>query len=316
LLRAAKWLLSLAISGLLLYWLLMALSPAAILRAFTAPGWLSLVVATLIQFAVLYVWDTISLWWLFAQPERNVRFPVVWRARIESTLWSAVNLEIGQGVFAWKLARATGFSIPETLGRCVVLGMIDFGVMMALGLLACLLNPDPSIAFLRWVCGGCVGGLLLVGLGLAYLPQRWRRWLQERDWGAWLAWWRWRHTLWLGVQRLVMFVLVLVYAGVGLALCGIPPRIDTVLGVIPIALMAEALPAAGGLGPKEAALVWLLRSTSQQQQALLFRFGVIWTFVVTLGRILVGLIGSGLSQQTRSPAREPAPETIPNRSPS
>jgi hypothetical protein len=243
----------------LVSWIVWKVSPREIAAALSTSAWPWLVLATVVQLVVLFLWDTLSLWWLFSQPDRWLPFRAVLRPRTDSALWTAINLEVGRGVFAWELAKATGMPVSAALGRCLVLALFDFGTLQALALAASFLRPDPLIGHLRWICVVSTSGLAVLAVALRFVPERWRRWLEGKDWGHWLAWWGWRHTLVLAAQRLILFLLVIVYAGVCLAICGIPADARTVLEVIPFVLLAESLPGTGGLGEREVALVYLLR---------------------------------------------------------
>jgi hypothetical protein len=278
----------------LVAWIVWKVTPGAIAAALSTSAWPWLVLATLAQLVVLFLWDTLSLWWLFSQPHRRLPFRTFLRTRTDSVLWAAINLEVGQGAFAWELAKATNIPVSECLGRCVLLAIFDFGTLQSLALVGSFLKPDPIIAHLRWVCVVSTCGLAVLAVAIRFLPENWRRWLEAKSWGEWLAWWDWRRTLLLAGQRLVLFLLVMFYAGVCLAICKIPVDTPTVLGVIPYVLLAESLPGTGGLGEREVALVYLLRPASEEQRAMLVCFGLIWSTVVILGRVAIGLVSRWL----------------------
>jgi hypothetical protein len=295
----------------LVIWLVWHVTPEKLGQAFATGPWPWLILVTVVQLVILFLWDTISLWWLFSQPDQAVPFRMVLRARTDSVLWSAVNLEIGQGVFAWRLAQAGGDSVKGALGRCLAVALFDFGTLQALGLIGSFLKPNALIRFLRWVCVGSVVGLLVLAVIVRYLREDWRRWLVAQERASWLAWWRWRHSLLLGVQRLILFLLMFVYVGVGLAICRIPADVRTVVGRVPFILIAESLPGTGGLGERETALVYLLSSGPDQRAALL-SFGLIWSAVTILGRVMMGLLSAWLPRAARSAPRK---DESPSRSP-
>jgi hypothetical protein len=298
LVRIARRVVPALISIGLVTWLIVTATPAKLAQAFAGTAWPWLVLATLVQAVVLFLWDTVSLWWLFSQPDRPVPFGTVLRARADSVLWSAINLEIGQAVFAAKLAAAPGEPLTAALGRCLVLALFDTGTLMSLALLGSVLRPEPLTGYLRWLCVGVVLALLALALTLRLLPDRPRRWLAARHWAQWLNWWSWWHTLALAAQRLVLFLLVMLYAGICLALCGIPGGVRTTAGVIPFVLLAESLPGTGGLGERETALVYLVGGDSSQR-AVLLSFGLIWSVVVLLSRITIGLVSAWLPRAAR-----------------
>jgi hypothetical protein len=106
----------------------------------------------------------------------------------------------------------------------------------------------------------------------------------------------------LALLRLILFLLVYLYAGIGLVLCGVPADVSTVFGVIPFVLLAESLPGTGGLGERETALVYLLGAGGEQRAELL-AFGLIWSVVVILFRIAVGLVSSWLPRNVEEHGR-------------
>ena len=278
----------------LVTWLIWKITPQKLLEAFSTSSWPWLVLATIVQFVVLFLWDTLNLWWLFSQPhpERRPAFWVLFRARTDSILWSAINLEIGQGVFAYNVAKAIDEPVTLALGRFIVLALFDFGALQSLGLIGFFLTTNPLLKTVGWVCIASTSGLVVLALLVRFMPESWRQWLEEKNWGRWLQWWSWRHSLLLGAQRLIMFLLVIFYAWVGLRIIGIPANARTVFGTIPFVLIAESLPGTGGLGERETALVYLLNPG--KKAADLLAFGLIWSTVVILGRLLVGLISTWL----------------------
>lgn len=273
----------------LVAWLVWSVTPSKLYAAFRASNWPALVGITLVQLVVLFLWDTFSLWWLFSRPDRQLPFRTVLRARTDSIIWSAVNLEIGQGVFAYQLSQMLGDSIPSALGRCGLLALFDFGTLQSLGLVGSFLYPHPYIRTLRWVCVASVAGLFLLYVVVQFLPGRWRLWLIDIDWCDWLRWWRWRDAWRLWVQRLTLYALILLYAAAGLMICGIPISWGLMLGAIPFVLIAESLPGTGGLGEREAALVYLVQSGGEHRAELLC-FGLIWSLVIIWGRIVIGSV--------------------------
>ncbi len=291
--RLGRRLFPVLVSCGLVAWLVWSVTPEKLARALSGGPWPWLVLATIVQAVVLFLWDTVSLWWLFSQPDRPLPFRAVLRARTDTVLWSAINLEIGQAMFAAKAASLRSEPVTAALGRCLVLALFDTGTLMSLALLGSLLKPEPLTSYLRWVCVAVLLGLAALAVGLRWLPHRGRQWLENQDWARWLAWWSWGHSFRLTAQRLILFLLVLVYAGVCLALCGIPADGRTVFGVIPFVLLAEALPGTGGLGERETALVYLLGADGVQRAELL-SFGLIWSTVVILSRITIGLVSSWL----------------------
>ncbi len=128
-----SWL-PLLVSAALITWLIWKITPRQLLAALEHLDWPWVVAGSVLQVFFLYLWDSLCLWWLFKQPDRRVPFRALFRARSDSIIWAAINLEIGQAVFAYKLAKVLGKSVAEALGRCVVLALFDFGTLQALAL--------------------------------------------------------------------------------------------------------------------------------------------------------------------------------------
>lgn len=290
--RWGRRLFPVVLSVALVTWVIRTVTPQKLTHAFSTGPWPWLVLATAVQVVVLFLWDTYSLWWLFSQPDRRLPFRKVLRARTDATLWSAVNLEVGQAVFAYNLAQTLGSNILTSLGRCMALALCDLGTLQALGFIGSFVRPLPVLGWVRWVCAGIVGGILLLVLVVRRLPEAARRWLEAKDWASWLKWWTWRHTVLLCAQRLVLFLLVLLYAAVGLAICGVAVNARVVFGVVPFVIIAESLPGTGGLGERETALVYLLGNG--EDNGLLLSFGLIWSAATILGRVLIGLVSNWL----------------------
>jgi hypothetical protein len=254
---------------------------------------------------VLFLWDTICVWWLFTQPDRRLSFRVVFRLRCDTVVWSAVSLDVGQAAFAWQLATVGGIPLANTLGYCVLLGKVDAGTLLSLAMVGSFVYPDPWTQPLRWVC---LGGLACFGLFIVVvqlMPDRWRAWLAAKPWASCLSWLNARTLGTLVLLRLVLFLLVLAYAGVGLAICRVPVDTRTVLGIIPFVLMAEALPGTAGLGERETALVYFYPAGTDQR-AVLLAFGLIWSTVVILGRIIISLVSWCVPHADTAGVRQPA----------
>jgi hypothetical protein len=276
------------VSAGLITWLIHTTGLRALGHAFTTEAWPELLTAAIVQLLVLFLWDTICLWWLFSQPGIWLPFRTVLRARTDAMVWSAVNLEIGQAAFAYNLAKRLDIPVTQTLGRCLLLAIFDFGTLQGLALFGSFLHYDPLIDQLRWICIISLPGLALLYLLLRLMPRRWRRWLEGRYWANWLRWWTWGRGVVLWGLRLIMFLLVLVYVGISLAICRLPVNPPLVLGVVPFVLMAESLPGTAGLGERETALIYLLHAEGHQR-AVLLSFGLIWSSVILVGRLAIGL---------------------------
>jgi hypothetical protein len=274
----------------LVVWLVWQVTPEKLAEAAASPALLWLVLLTLVQMVALFLWDTVTLWWLFSRPQERLSFPTFLRVRTDTLLWSAINLEVGQAMFAWSLAEAQGTPVTAAFARCAVLALFDFGTLMSLGVVGSLVYHDSLLDVLRWIPIAGLAGVVLLAAALRFLPRGWRERIESKTWGSWLAWWTWRDSILLYGQRLILFLLVLVYAGIGLAICGLPCDVRTVVGIIPFVIIAESLPGTGGLGERETALLYLLRPPTSDQRALLLTFGLTWSLVVIFGRIAIGLV--------------------------
>ena len=287
--RRGKQLFPVVLSGGLITWLVWHITPQRLLAAFAEVDWPWLVVATVVQVVVLFLWDTVCVWWLFSQPDQPLSWRMVFRIRCDTVIWSAINLEIGQAAFAWQLAKQCAMPVSGTLSRCVLLSLFDIAALFSLALFGSFVRSTPMTAPLRWVCVGVLAGLMLLVLVLKLLPDRWRDWLAAKPWAGWLGWFDWRRGVVLWVLRQIMFLLVVAYAGVGLAICRVPMDAATVVGIIPFVIIAESLPGTAGMGEREAALVYLYPA-GDEYAAVLLSFGLVWSIVVILGRVLIGLV--------------------------
>jgi hypothetical protein len=304
LLRVAKRCLPVLISAGLVTWLVWRVSPDELARAAAVLNWPALVLLTLAELFALLGWDTLCLWWLFSQPDRPVPFRTVLWARARSYRWIVLNYELGQGVLAWDLARARGLSLASAIGRCVLMMLHDLAVLFSLALAAALVNPDPLARPVRWVCG--IGLLVLAGLGLGMklLPARWRDRLAAR--ADWLGWWTWRHSASLLALRLAFFLIIVLYVTVGLRVAGISAGPDVVYRVIPLVLLSEILPSMSGLGTRDTFLLGLLHP-APGQRAVVLAFSLLWSSVLLIGRMAVGLVASWLPPGAPPPAPAPPP---------
>src|SRR5262249_37456674 len=211
--------------------------------------------------------------------------------RGRSYLWTVLNHEVGQGVLAWHLARAQARPLASALARCVLVGLHDLAVLLALGTCGALVLRGHR-APLPWVCGAALLGLVCLPLGLRWLPPRWRPWLRQKT--AVEAWDR-RHSLVLAGLRVPFYLILWSYVAAGLWVCGVPPDLRVVGGVIPLTLMGEALPSASGLGTRDTLLLGLLRP-EQEQQAVILGFSLLWSTVLMTGRVAVGLVCTWLPE--------------------
>jgi hypothetical protein len=271
----------------LLIWLVYRISPQALVAAASQLDWPRLCLVFSSMVLALYLWDSVCLHWLFAEPGLPLSYGQVLRARGSSYVASAVNFELGQGLVAWELARAQGTPLVSALGRCVLLAVHDVAVLLTLGLIGSLLI-DSAIA--RGIMGFCAIGLAaLVGVGLlAYFFPRW--WRERRMIGGrhlWPGSWTWGRSLQLSGLRGIYFAIILAAVALGLEVAPIPLGRPVVLGAVPVVLLADGLPiSVSGLGTRETALMSLIRAP---EPGVLLAFSLVWSAVLITGRLLIGL---------------------------
>ncbi len=194
---------------------------------------------------------------------------------------------MGQATLAWHLSRAQEQPLAAALARCAVLALHDLAVLLGLGLAAALVNSDPRVQPLRWVCGSGFILMTALNLGMTWLPPRWRQ--RRARWAGWVQGWSWRDSLTLAGLRLVLFVLLGTYVVVGLGLIGIGPSTHIATGVVPLSLVAEAMPSVSGLGSRDAALLAILHPGAEEQARVL-GFTLIWSTGLMVCRLLIGVV--------------------------
>lgn len=289
--RSQRWTtvaLRVAISAGLVAWVIWRVSPQDLIRVAPLLPWQQLVSATAALVAGLWFADSFCVRWLFAQPDRSLRFSSALFARGSSYLLCSVNYELGQAAMAWSLSRAQGRTLISALGTCVLLAFHDIAVLLTLGLLGALLSAEPNATAIAF-CAVALMLLAFVGMAVQLLPSRWQeRWLPERL-RVRLDWWTWRHSVRLGLLRAGYFSLILLYAATGLSICGIGLSFQVVCSVIPLVLLADGLPISiSGLGTREWTLVTLINPEGRER-AVLVAFSLLWTIGLVFGRALIGL---------------------------
>jgi hypothetical protein len=267
------------VSAALLGWLVWRVSPARLVEAAALLDWPGLALATVALVLGLFFWDAVCLRWLFARLGPALPYQVVLQARGCSYLLSAANYELGQGMLAWRLARAQGTSLARALGGCLLLAWHDAAVLLLLGLAGALSSTDPRAQAARWFCLAGLGILLALGIGGALLVGR-------RLAGG-PRWWDWRRAGQLGLLRAAYYAITLAYAATGLYLCGVAVDVRVVGSVVPLVLLADGLPVSvSGLGTREATLLYLL---DPEQPAVVLAFSLVWSTGLMTGRLALGL---------------------------
>jgi hypothetical protein len=84
-----------------------------------------------------------------------------------------------------------------------------------------------------------------------------------------------------------MYLLAIAYVSAGLVIVHVPVDLHIAFGLIPFVLLAESLPGSGGIGGRETGLVYLLGSESNRADVLVF--GLIWSGLGLLSRLLIGV---------------------------
>lgn len=287
--RAGIWLhrlLPIVVSAAALAWVVWKVSPEQLYEQTRLLNWHWLVPTTAVMVAALFAWDAVCLIALFTTPEHPLRYWPALAARGRSYLAGAINYELGQAALAWDLARVQQVSVLSTLARSALLAVHDVTVLLSLGMLGSLLSDDPHAGRVRWFCGL---GLCLIGaaaLAAHLLPSRYKLRLRHTRWAAWTESWSWARSARLAGARVVYFLILVVYAGVALEICGISLDFRVVLGTIPLVMLADGLPSVSGLGTRETALQLLLPI---ENPAMLAALSLVWTTVLVLGRAAIGL---------------------------
>jgi hypothetical protein len=99
--------------------------------------------------------------------------------------------------------------------------------------------------------------------------------------------------------RVVYYAILGVYATTALAICRIDVDYATILGTVPLVLVADALPSISGLGTREAALYLLLGT---EHREVLVAMGFFWSTGLIVFRLAIGLVHLWLCQGILRPA--------------
>jgi len=287
--RLLRRALPVAVSAGLIAWLLYLIPPSKVAAEFVKVPWEQILPVTAAMVLALYFWDTVCLQTVFATDSRVVPYRRMLHVRGTSYLLGAFNYELGQGLVAWSISRLQKISLLQTLSRSVVLAYHDLVVLLSVGLAGSLLveSPPREVRLVKLFAGVGLAGLVAVAVAFSLLPRGKRERFRQTRWGAWLVDWRWRRSLRLAWQRLVYFGILILYAGVALAICGIPVDSLVVASTIPLVLLADALPSVCGIGTRETALILLL---NPENRAVIFALSLIWSTGMIVGRMTIGLL--------------------------
>lgn len=292
------------ISAGLVSWVVWRVSPERLVSAAAELDWPWMAALTAAMVLGLYFWDAVCLRWFFAQPDFRLSYADSLRARGTSYLAIVFNYQLGQGILAWRMARASGAAVWFSLGRCLLLAYHDMGVLLALGVLGAALSTHPGAGWIRWIAGGVLLGMIVLAVSIGRLPDRWQQRLQATKFGAGLTGWSWDRSLRLCLLRGGYYLILLAYAAAGLPLCGLAPDYRVVFSVVPLVLLADGLPiSVSGLGTRETTLQLLLNPGEHLRGALL-AFSLFWSSGLILGRSLIGLVNLWWEAGNRRPEIE------------
>jgi Lysylphosphatidylglycerol synthase TM region len=286
-----RWVFPILISAGLVAWLVQRISLPDLAEAARSLNWAALTALTGLFVLAVYLWDVVCIRWLYSLPRCELSFGGAAEARAYSYLWSALSYEAGQAVLAWRLAGVQKTSLVSSLSRCVLLAMHDLALLLALAFIGTLIDSRssrPYRALLLTVLAGVLASLVMIILLWKILPPGPRQRMISTRWGNWLAWWQLRHSVVLFLLRLVYFGIQVIYAAVGLRVSGISRAFSMFCGVVPLVLLADAVPSVSGLGTRHAALDSLLE-LSPKEHSLVFHFSSLWSAGLILGRAGIGL---------------------------
>ena len=303
--RRWKRLLPFVVSTCLVLYLVWKVSPGALAQVAATLDWRLLIPATALLVLFLYLWDSLCIARLFSQPEQSLSYRRALQARGFSYLLSGLNYELGQAMLAWKVAQRQRTSVVAAAAGCLLVMVIDLTVLLGFGLLGALLQHEDgrSVAIL---CGSGLLGLAGSAMLIWFLPKDGRAWLTGSRWGSWVGSWTWRKSGQLLLLRCGYYVIILLYAGAGLAICYIPASLQVVCSVIPLVLLADGLPiSVSGLGTRETALLYLL---NPDQPERLLAFSLMWSAGLLVGRIGIGLAYWWISSDTLASLAQASPE--------
>jgi hypothetical protein len=287
--RTPRWrrVVPIAVSVVLVVWVVLRASSLELARAASQLQWQSIVPLTAFVVVALYLWDTWCVRWLFTDPGAPVSYRIAAEARGTAYLAGVFSYGIGQGVLAWRMARARGVSLVSALSRFVLLAYHDVAVLLSVGLLGAWISMDSRLRSTEIFCA--VGLAIVAGLAVSVriMPVNWRRRAVLTRWGAWLGTWSWSRSVRLCGLRAVNFAISMLYAVVALSICGVRADPKTLCSAIPLIQLSEGLPiTVSGLGTREATLLYVLNPDRPER---VLAFGLIWSSGLIVGRLAIGL---------------------------
>src|SRR5688572_19475215 len=157
----------LAVSALLIAWLLSRISLGELVEAAANLRWQLLAPLTAVMVLALYVWDALCLKTVYTLHERPLSYRQMLHVRGISYLAGAFNYELGQAFIAWNMAKLLSVGLIFTLSRSVLLAYHDLFVLLALGLFGWLLSGAAAATAIGPFCGVGLAGLALAGCSVA-----------------------------------------------------------------------------------------------------------------------------------------------------
>jgi hypothetical protein len=285
--RLRKSVLPAAVSAALLAGVIWRVSPASLLQKTALLDWNLLAPATIVMVVGLYLWDSICLPVVYQSGSGRITYGQALHLRGLSYLGGALNYELGQGVLAWAMARLQNTSLVRMLARSVLLAYHDIFVLLLAGGLGTLISGDPRAARFRPYIA--VGLLVAVGIGVIVwlLPEWFRAKFRWGDRQSLLEGWSVARSGRLLVLRAIYFSILVVYGLVAIRICRLPVDTNVVLTAVPIVLLADGLPSFAGLGTREAALLFLLRPPTKDDEAQLVTMSLFWSTGMIVVRFII-----------------------------
>jgi hypothetical protein len=291
-------LLPIAVSVALVAWLVWRVSSLELVRAASQLQWQWIVPLTGLAVLALFLWDSLCVRWLFAEPGAAFSYRVAAHARGTSYLAGAINYGIGQGVLAWRISQARGISLVSAGSRFVLLAYHDMAVLLSLGLIGAVSSADTRLRTTE-VCAAGLAIVASVAVMVHVMPAGWRSRVGRTRWGAWLGSWSWSRSITLCLLRLVNFAISMLYAVLALYVCVVMPEPQALCSAIPLIQLSEGLPiTVSGLGTREATLLYVL---NPDRPEIVLAFSLIWSTGLIAGRLTIGLITLWLSRGSLEP---------------
>jgi hypothetical protein len=285
--RLRKSVLPLAVSAVLLAGVMWRVSPASLVEKAALLDWHLLAPATVVMVVALYLWDALCLRVVYQIGSGRITYGQSLHLRGLSYLGGALNYELGQGVLAWAMARLQNTRLVTMLARSVLLAYHDIFVLLLGGGMGTLFSGDPRAARFRpYIAAGLLVAVA-IGAIIWLLPEKLRARFRSGDQPSFLEGWSLARTGRLLFLRVVYFSILVVYGLIAIRICRLPVETNVVLTAVPIVLLADGLPSFAGLGTREAALLFLLRPPTRDDEAQLVTMSLLWSTGMILIRFVI-----------------------------